>query len=654
MNFFEHQQAARRTTSRLIGLFVLAVLAIVIAVDLAVLVVVGSRTADPQVLTATLAMATLLTLGLIGLGSLYRVAMLSGGGGDSIALQLGGVPVPERSDDLQYRRLRNVVEEMAIAAGVPMPRLYVLEHEAGINAFAAGWSPSDAAVGVTRGALERLNRDELQAVVAHEFSHILNGDMRLNLRLIGVLFGILMLALVGQKILEHGRWSSREKGAGAVMGLALAAMLIGYVGLFFGRLIKAGVSRSREFLADAAAVQFTRQSAGLAGALKKIGGLSAGAKLNHAGEAEEVSHMLFGDGVGFDGMRFGDWFATHPPLVERIRALDPSFRADQWPQLRERWAAQPPVGIEEDVRLGLAPPAALPAAATTLQVAPATVAAQVGTPDAADYRRADAIAAGLPEDVRALAAGRDDAIPLILGLLLDVQPRVQQRQMEEITARLGRPVAELAHWIQQQHLHGLHPMLRLPLATLAFPVLRRTAGHRACRGAHRRTGLRVRILPGQPAGDLSARIAGARAAHAVRPAQAGRHAPRGGAAAVAGGPGRARRRDRRAARLQRRAAAHPAARPYRLRPARRRHARAGCGVAGAGCTRPAGQGASGGSPRHRDRSRRRHARGRGRIAAHCVRRAALPLAAGAGAGMTHRRSDFRGHRMHTPATPCRA
>ena len=472
MNFFERQQAARRTTSRLIGLFVLAVVAIVIAVDLAVLVVMGSRTADPQVLVATLITSTVLTLGLIGLGSLYRVAMLSGGGGDSIALQLGGVPVPERSEDLQYRRLRNVVEEMAIASGVPMPRLYVLEHEAGINAFAAGWSPSDAAIGVTRGALERLNRDELQAVVAHEFSHILNGDMRLNLRLIGVLFGILMLALVGQKILEHGRWSSREKGAGAVMGLALAAMLIGYVGLFFGRLIKAGVSRSREFLADAAAVQFTRQSVGLAGALKKIGGLSAGAKLNHAGQAEEVSHMLFGDGVGFDGMKLGDWFATHPPLVERIRALEPSFRAEQLPRLRERWAIQPPVGLEEDVRLGLAPPAVLPAAAAALHVMPATVAAQVGTPDAADYRRADAIVAGLPDGVRALAASRDDAIPLILGLLLDTQPRVLGRQMEEITARLGRPVAELAQLMRQQHLTMLHPMLRLPLATLAFPVLR--------------------------------------------------------------------------------------------------------------------------------------------------------------------------------------
>lgn len=472
MNFFERQHAARRATSRLVGLFALAVLAIVIAVDLVVLAVVGGRTADPQALAAALVASTVLTLGLIGLGSLYRVAMLSGGGGDTIALQLGGVPVPERSEDLQYRRLRNVVEEMAIASGVPMPRLYVLEHEAGINAFAAGWSPSDAAIGVTRGALDRLNRDELQAVVAHEFSHILNGDMRLNLRLIGVLFGILMLALVGRKILEHGRWSSREKGAGAVMGLALAAMLIGYLGLFFGRLIKAGVSRSREYLADASAVQFTRQSAGLAGALKKIGGLPAGAKLNHAGEAEEISHMLFGDGVGFDGMKLGDWFATHPPLVERIRALEPSFRAEHLPRLRERWAAMPPVGIEEDVRLGLAPPDALPAPAAELHVAPAAVARQVAQPAADDYRRADAIVAGLPEPVRALAASRDDVIPLILGLLLDAHPRVQARQDEEIAARLGRPVAELARMMRQQHLAELHPMLRLPLASLAFPVLR--------------------------------------------------------------------------------------------------------------------------------------------------------------------------------------
>ncbi|NLW95439.1 MAG: M48 family metalloprotease, partial [Xanthomonadaceae bacterium] len=292
MNFFERQAQARRNTTRLVVLFALAVVGIVVAVDLGVLLVFGS---DP----ALLAVSTLLALGVIGIGSMYRTASLSGGG-DSVALQMGGVPVPEDTTDVQLRRLRNVVEEMSIASGVPVPRVYVLEHEPGINAFAAGYSPSDAVIAVTRGALDRLNRDELQGVIAHEYSHILNGDMRLNIRLVGVLFGILMLGLIGRKILQHGA-AVRGRNAMPLLVAALLALVVGYVGLFFGRMIKAGVSRSREVLADASAVQFTRQTTGLAGALKKIAGLHDGSRLTARAEAEEVSHMLFGDGTGLSG-----------------------------------------------------------------------------------------------------------------------------------------------------------------------------------------------------------------------------------------------------------------------------------------------------------------------------------------------------------------
>ena len=294
MNFFEHQAAARRDSSRLVFLFVLAVIGIVAAVDIATWAATGS--------SAALAFATVATLATIGLGSMYRIASLRGGG-EPVALQLGGVPVPENTTDPGLRRLRNVVEEIAIASGVPVPTIYVLEHEAGINAFAAGYSASDAVVAVTRGALDRLNRDELQGVVAHEFSHILNGDMRLNIRLVGVLFGILMIGLIGRKILTHGRLGG-SRSVSVVLIAAIVVMAIGYIGLFFGRMLKAGVSRSRETLADASAVQFTRQAQGLAGALKKIGGLHEGAKLNDRGDAEEVSHMLFGDGVGFSEQAF--------------------------------------------------------------------------------------------------------------------------------------------------------------------------------------------------------------------------------------------------------------------------------------------------------------------------------------------------------------
>jgi len=460
MNFFERQARARRNTSRLVLLFGLAVIGIVLAVDLAVLVVFGS---DP----ALLAMSTLLALGVIGIGSLYRMASLRGGG-EAVAQQMGGVPVPEDATDLHLRRLRNVVEEMSIASGVPVPKVYVMEHEPGINAFAAGYSTSDAVIAVTRGALDRLNRDELQGVIAHEYSHILNGDMRLNIRLIGVLFGILMLGLIGRKILQHGG-TVRGRGAMPVVVGALIALLVGYVGLFFGRMIKAAVSRSREVLADASAVQFTRQTSGLAGALKKIAGLHDGSRLAERADAEEVSHMLFGDGTGLRGL-----FATHPPVLQRIQALDPSFRPESLERLRAQWLALPPSGLDEDVQMGLVAPddGPLPQASARVDVTPPMVASQVADPNEEDYQRADAIIAAMPAELRALASRRDSAGAVLLAMLLDGDAEVADRQRSEIVARLGVQAAAEARRLRDDHTRELHPMLRMPLAALAFPTMR--------------------------------------------------------------------------------------------------------------------------------------------------------------------------------------
>ncbi|MDH5822945.1 M48 family metallopeptidase [Luteimonas sp. RD2P54] len=441
-------------------LFALAVIGIVVTVNLVVLAFAGPR-------PGTLLLATAATVAVIGLGSLYRISTL-GAGGEAVAMQLGGVAVAEDTVDPQLRRLRNVVEEMSIASGVPVPKVYVLEHEAGINAFAAGYSPSDAAVAVTRGALDRLNRDELQGVVAHEFSHVLNGDMRLNIRLMGILFGILMLGLIGRKILMHS-YGIRGRGALGILGAAIVALVIGYVGVFFGRMIKAGVSRSREVLADASAVQFTRQSSGLAGALKKIAGLREGSQLEQRGDAEEVSHMLFGDGVGLRGL-----FATHPPILQRIQALDPSFRPEQVQRLRAQWLAAPPNGLEEDVQLGLAARdhGALPGATAEMDLTPPMVSAQVAHPRDDDYRRADALVAAMPEALRVLARERENVMPLLLALLLDGDGEVRRRQHQEISARLGARAADRAAHLRQTGLQDLHPMQRLPLASLAFPVLR--------------------------------------------------------------------------------------------------------------------------------------------------------------------------------------
>ena len=459
MDFFEQQARARRSSTRLVVLFALAVAGMVLAIDLAVLLVAGTN-------WPLLAFTTLATLAVIGLGSLYRLASLRGGG-DAVALQFGGTPVPHDTSDASLRRLRNVVEEISIASGVPVPSLYVMEGESAINAFAAGYSPSDAAIAVTRGALDRLNRDELQGVIAHEFSHVANGDMRLNIRLMGVLFGILMISLIGRKVLYLG--GSRDRNAAAVMVAALVALVVGSIGMFFGRMIKASVSRSRERLADASAVQFTRQTSGLAGALKKIAGLSDGSRLSDRADAEEASHMLFGDGVGFSGL-----FATHPPILERIQALEPGFRSEQLERLRGQWALTPPSGLQEDRMMGLdAQSAPLPPRDARLDVTPPMVAAQVGSPEADDYRRADAIVHAMPPALRALAQSREAVVPMVLGLLLDDEAALRGRQLPEITARMGDEVAREALALHGGDLQQLHPMQRLPLAALAFPVLRR-------------------------------------------------------------------------------------------------------------------------------------------------------------------------------------
>jgi len=458
MNFFERQAQARRNTTRLVVLFALAVVGIVLAVDLGVALVFGAN-------ATVLAVASLLTLGVIGIGSLYRIASLRGGG-ESVAQQMGGVQRGEDTTDYHLRRLRNVVEEMSIASGVPVPAIYVMEHESGINAFAAGYSPSDAVIAVTRGALERLNRDELQGVVAHEYSHILNGDMRLNIRLMGVLFGVLALGVIGGRVLELTR-GSRSRDAGPIVAVGLVLMIVGYVGLFFGRLIKAAVSRQREFLADASAVQFTRQTHGIAGALKKIGGLPAGSKLASA-ETEEVAHMLFGEGMGFAGL-----FATHPPLHERIKALEPGFNPAELKRLQTQWLANPPSGMDEDVALGLAQRqrGELPAREAAIGLQGERVVEQIGAPDAQDFLRAGDLRAAIPPAIELALQQPERAQALLLGLLLDREERLRAQQLHAVRELLGAGAAEEVQ-VESALLIGLHPALRLPVLLLALGTVR--------------------------------------------------------------------------------------------------------------------------------------------------------------------------------------
>src|SRR5262245_12984485 len=274
IDFFQQQDTARRKTSLLVVYFVLAILALIALVYglLLALNVYGTGEAvslwQPELLLVVAAGVGVL----VGGASVFKVAQLASGG-QAVALMMGGAEVPGTTRDARERRLLNIVEEMAIAAGVPVPPVYILD-EPGINAFAAGYAPGDAVVAVSQGCLQYLSRDELQGVVAHEFSHVLNGDMRLNIRLIGLIFGIMALAIIGRILMfsaGRGSSSSRRDAQGGILLLGLGLFVLGLVGAFFGRLIQSAVSRQREYLADASAVQFTRNPDGIAGALKKIG-----------------------------------------------------------------------------------------------------------------------------------------------------------------------------------------------------------------------------------------------------------------------------------------------------------------------------------------------------------------------------------------------
>ncbi|MDB5986594.1 MAG: Peptidase Ste24p [Nevskia sp.] len=465
MDFFEQQARARGQTRRMMLLFALAVLTIVAAIDLVAVIAIrsgsGGEGTSPIPALPIFIGTSILVLGVIGLASLYRIVSLSSGGA-AVARSLGATFVSPDTASPQHRRLRNIIEEIAIASGVPVPQIFVLEQEPGINAFAAGYSPADAAITVTRGAMEKLTRDQLQGVIAHEFSHLLNGDMRLNIRLMGLLFGILVLTVIARQILYFSpRGDSKRDGGGGIVVVGLAIMVFGYIGVFFGRLIKASVSRSREYLADASAVQFTRQTEGLAGALKKAAGLDVGTQFQTV-HGEEVAHMLFGDGVGLSGL-----YATHPPIVDRIRRLDPQFNPGTLRQEALVW--NDPNYIAEDEA-----PAVMSdfVAASGSAIAPATITAQVANPGEDDYRSAMALHRAMPDDW--LAAARDEvrAGDVVMALLVDAASELRAQQLKTIEIEYGAARRAGVEALLARS-DALHRVQRLPLAALALPALRR-------------------------------------------------------------------------------------------------------------------------------------------------------------------------------------
>ena len=486
-DFFERQASARRSTVWLIGMFALAAIAIVGTVYVAAYMVVAAEhdqhqyTAQyvgepiPNEIPIFCALgAAVLIVG----GSLYKVAMLRAGGGQGVAESLGGKRLFPDTSDPDERKVLNIVEEMAIASGTPAPPVYLMD-EAGINAFAAGYTPSDAVVGVTRGAINSLSRDELQGVIAHEFSHILNGDMRMSIRMIGVLHGILLLGLIGQILLRvvfysGNTYDSRRsgsdgsgKGGGgiiAVLAVAIVLILIGSIGSLIGGLIKAAVSRQREYLADASAVQFTRNPGGIAGALKRIGGAPRASRIRHP-RASELSHMYFTQGV-WEG--FTSLMATHPPLDRRIIALEPDWDG----KFLKGVGAVYPEAVAQASGFAGGPAGGAAAMATDTGMLEAVDRAvdQVGEPDQRhrDYAAAiiDTIPAGVLEAVREPYGAR----AVIYGLLLDKERTVRQKQYDQLRELAEGDVVRLMLKLLPE-IDEIEPRLRLPLIDMALPSL---------------------------------------------------------------------------------------------------------------------------------------------------------------------------------------
>ncbi|MCA9235066.1 MAG: M48 family metallopeptidase [Planctomycetales bacterium] len=483
-DFYERQDAARRSTSWLIGMFALGVLAVVAGTMAVAWVVTGGlqsyRAAKSgQILDApdafydvshddllAILAAGGATLLLIGGGTTYKIAQLAGGG-SVVAEELGGKRVYPNATNLVEQRLLNVVEEMALASGVPVPPVYLLDKERGINAFAAGYSSSDAVVAVTRGTAEQLTREELQGVVAHEFSHILNGDMRLNVRLIGILHGLLLLGLIGRILLRVGGTGSRSSSSknsngAAIVMIGLAMFVLGYIGTLMGNLIKAAVSRQREYLADASAVQFTRNPGGLSGALKKIGAFISGSRLT-APKAAEASHMFFSQGVweGFTGLT-----ATHPPLEKRILALEPNWDG-KFPKM-----PQQPAGIAEFSAAGVAGLAGLAGDGPDVPLGVVSRAAdQVGEPVEAHREYAARLIEAIPTVVRDNAHESYGARAVLYGLLIDADPAVREKQLAMLAKTAAQDVYELTLKLLP-YLDLLDVRVRLPLVDMSLPALR--------------------------------------------------------------------------------------------------------------------------------------------------------------------------------------
>jgi Zn-dependent protease with chaperone function len=480
MDFFEQQDKARKKTKLLIFYFAVAVTLIIVMMYFVVLIgylYAGAQQHryhygetseqfalwNPNVLFG----AAIVTLAIITIGCAYKINQLAEGG-SALAESLGGRLVNPNSTDLDERKLLNVVEEMAIASGVPVPKVYVLDDEKGINAFAAGHTTSDAAVAVTYGCIKLLSREELQGVIGHEFSHILNGDMRLNIRLIGILFGILCIATIGRILLR----TRGNRNPLPLFGVLL--LIIGSVGVLFGRLIQAAVSRQREFLADASSVQFTRNPGGLSGALQKIGGYGFSSWLLSE-HAPDAGHLFFGNGNPRPIFRA---MSTHPPLEDRIHAIDSTwdgkFARVSMEKIQADDAKRPrePKPIFFDGKMIVLGGAITGSGGAEKPpvIKPRTVLPNLGNPTPLHLQYAEQLRNSLPENIKAAAREPLDSAALILALILSADENERAGQIAEIAKRFSPDVSEktaaLFPDVSSTAKHARLPMVNLVIGAL--------------------------------------------------------------------------------------------------------------------------------------------------------------------------------------------
>jgi Zn-dependent protease with chaperone function len=479
MNFFEHQEKARKQSRRLILAFFGVALLIVLTVDLVVMVMFLTSNDETQFNFATLlnldiwiANSTLLlstsvvTGGTIGLASLGKIASLRSGGG-KVARDIGATLVTPDTQDRLCRRLYNVVEEIALASGTSVPEVYVMENEPGINAFAAGYSATDAAIAVTQGCLEKLNRSELQGVIAHEFSHIFNGDMRINIHMMGTTFGIMVIAILGRKFLSASRYrisSSRDNNGSVLIVIGLILMAVGYIGLFFARWMKSALSRQREYLADASAVQFTRDPDGISGALKKIAAYQHSSYLQS--DAEEVSHMLFSSG------NRSLMFSTHPPLQQRISRIEKNFDSTEIERLAKKLKQQDKVEHLQAEKAEQEQKNSGNAKSKNGFLDLDTMFDEIGNPSIERIAAAAMLTASLPSGLSSSAHSLEWAPEILFYCLLDQNDNIRNSQLLVVAEQMGA-ISER----KVQHLIQTHGLLkveqRLPLLEMSFPTLKR-------------------------------------------------------------------------------------------------------------------------------------------------------------------------------------